>query len=54
MENHSIVSLEETDEILYFRDGVFVRGGEVVIRKAAEAMFEYDLNINDRAGLGSI
>jgi hypothetical protein len=49
MDNHSIATLEETDEILYSRDGVFVRGGEVVIRKAAEAMFEYDLNINDRA-----
>ena len=33
MENHVIVTLEETDEILYFRDGVFFRGGEIVIKK---------------------
>ncbi|PWU80243.1 MAG: hypothetical protein DLM72_13225 [Candidatus Nitrosopolaris wilkensis] len=42
LQHNSLVTLEETDEILRYDNGVYVPGGEVLIRKVAERMCEYD------------
>jgi P4 family phage/plasmid primase-like protien len=43
LENNHFVTLEESKEILYYKKGVYVAGGEIVIEKEAEQMFGYAL-----------
>jgi D5 N terminal like len=41
---HKFVTVSETKEILYYRDGVYVPGGDTLIEKEAEVMYGYDLS----------
>lgn len=42
-QNH-FVTIEETKDILYYKDGVYLNGGEVVIEKAVERIYGYEFN----------
>ena len=44
--HNKFATFEETDEILYYQDGVYLRGGEVVIRENIESMFSEEASIN--------
>ena len=41
MTKHRLLTVAETKEILYYRDGVFVPGGEILIEKEAERTYGY-------------
>jgi hypothetical protein len=43
---YHFATFEETDEILYYNNGVYKRGGEIVIRKDIEQTFGEDASIN--------
>jgi len=43
MNKHRLLTVEETKEIWYYRNGVYGPGGEVLIEKEAEKLYEYDL-----------
>lgn len=43
LENNHFITLEETKEILFYQNGVYVPGGEIIIEKQAENIFGYDL-----------
>jgi hypothetical protein len=43
MKRHRLLTIEETKEIWYYRDGVYVRGGDILIEKEAEAIYGYEL-----------
>lgn len=47
MKQHTFITIEETGEIWYYDNGVYVPGGEILIGKQCEKMFDYDLN-NER------
>ena len=47
MKQHTFITIEETGEIWYYDNGVYVPGGEILIAKECEKMFDYDLN-NER------
>lgn len=36
MTKHRLLTVEETKEILYYRNGVYIPGGEILIEKEAE------------------
>ena len=40
---HRLLTIEETKEIRYYRNGVYVPGGEILIEKVAEAIYGYEL-----------
>ena len=40
---HNLLTIEESKEIWYYRDGVYVPGGEILIEKEAESMYHYEL-----------
>ena len=42
--NVRFVTIEETKDILYYKDGVYIQGGEVQIEKEAENLFGYQLS----------
>lgn len=44
LQKHNFITIEETDEILYYDNGVYKSGGEVLIAKELEAEFRYELN----------
>jgi len=44
MSKHRILTVEESKEILYFHNGVYVSGGEILIEREAEAMYDYQLS----------
>ena len=44
MQNHRIVTVQESKEILYYDNGVYVQGGDILIEKEAESMFDYKLS----------
>jgi putative DNA primase/helicase len=44
MKDHTFITIEETGEILYYDNGVYVPGGDILIAKECEKMFNYDLN----------
>lgn len=48
MEQYRFATLEETDEILYYYNGVYKRGGEVVIKKIIETDYMDYANISLR------
>jgi putative DNA primase/helicase len=41
---HRFLAIEESKEILYYRDGVYITGGDVLIEKEAERLFGYNLS----------
>ncbi|MGD9534594.1 MAG: phage/plasmid primase, P4 family [Candidatus Nitrosocosmicus sp.] len=43
LQDNHFLTLEETKEILHYRKGVYVPGGEIIIEKEAENIFGYDL-----------
>ena len=43
MSKHRFLTIEESKEMLYYRDGVYVPGGEILVEKEAENMYRYDL-----------
>ena len=43
MTKHRLLTIEETKEILYYRNGVYVPGGEILIEKEAERTYGYKL-----------
>ncbi len=43
MNAFSFLTVEETDEIWYYENGVYISGGEILIAKEAEKMFGYAL-----------
>ena len=44
MDKYSFVTMQETDQISYCRDGVYVPGGEIIIAKEAENAYRFDIN----------
>ena len=44
MNNHTFVTIQETDEIWYYKDGVYVPGDEIIIAKEAENVYRFDIN----------
>ncbi|ALI36859.1 hypothetical protein NMY3_02669 [Candidatus Nitrosocosmicus oleophilus] len=44
MSECNFVTLQESDEILYYNNGVYVNGGEFLIKKLVEQRFDYLLN----------
>jgi putative DNA primase/helicase len=50
--NH-FLTIEESKEILYYQDGVYIKGGETLIEKELEKYYDYQLstcNINEIKG----
>jgi P4 family phage/plasmid primase-like protien len=43
----NFVTIEESKEILYFQNGVYEKGGEILIEKELEILYGYQLKIND-------
>ncbi|MRN40930.1 MAG: hypothetical protein FIO02_07805, partial [Nitrosopumilales archaeon] len=41
MTKHRLLTVEETKEILYYRNGVYIPGGEILIEKEAERTYGY-------------
>jgi hypothetical protein len=37
------LAIEESKEILYYRDGLYIHGSDVLIEKEAERLFGYNL-----------
>jgi putative DNA primase/helicase len=46
MEKYTFVTIQETEEIWYYKDGVYVPGGEIIIAKEAEISYKFDINSN--------
>ena len=46
MTKYHFITIEETEEIYYYKDGVYVPGGEKLIAKETEEMFHFDLRNN--------
>ena len=46
MTKYHFMTIEETEEIYYYKDGVYVPGGEKLIAKETEEMFHFDLRNN--------
>jgi P4 family phage/plasmid primase-like protien len=44
MKNNAFLTLEETKEILVYKDGVYVPGGEIIIEKDAEKLFGFEIS----------
>ena len=44
LSKHHIVTIVESDEMFYYKDGVFVQGTEAIIEEECEAMYEYDMS----------
>ena len=43
MKKYRFLTTEETKEIRYYREGVYVPGGDILIEKEAEAIYDYEL-----------
>ena len=46
---YKFVTIAESRNILYYKDGVYIPGGEVLIEKEAERLFGYELSNKDLA-----
>jgi phage/plasmid-associated DNA primase len=44
VKQHNFITIEETGEIWYYKDGVYTQSGDILIAKECEKMFDYDLN----------
>lgn len=49
LSKYRFVTVEESDLIYWYKDGVYRKGGEVKIKKLCEKLFGFDLNIGQRA-----
>ena len=49
LKKHHFITIEETREIYYYKDGVYVFGGDIIIEKEAERLFGYSLANRDLA-----
>jgi putative DNA primase/helicase len=49
LSRYTFATVEESDQIYWYRDGVYVSGGEVKIKKLCEKLYGFDLNIRQRA-----
>ncbi|WP_186434034.1 phage/plasmid primase, P4 family [Candidatus Nitrosocosmicus arcticus] len=47
LEKVHFITIEESQAILFYKDGVYVNGGEILIDKMAEAEFKYELSNYD-------
>jgi P4 family phage/plasmid primase-like protien len=47
MNDHIFVTIEESKEIWYYDDGVYVPGGDIIIEKELDAIFGYELKNKD-------
>ena len=43
MSKHKFLTIEETKQMMYYKQGVYVRGAEILIEKEVEKMFDYKL-----------
>ena len=43
MSKHRLLTIEETREIWYYRGGVYVPGGEILIEKEAEMIYGFNI-----------
>jgi P4 family phage/plasmid primase-like protien len=43
MKRHRFLTIEETQQVWYYKDGVYHPGGEILIAKEAAKMFDYDM-----------
>lgn len=53
MASYHFLTIEESKEILYYQDGVYIKGGETLIEKELEKYYDYQLstcNINEIKG----
>jgi hypothetical protein len=41
---YRFLAIEESKEILYYRDGMYIPGGDVLIEKEAEQLYGYKLS----------
>jgi len=46
MKRYHFITIEETEEIYYYKEGVYVPGGEKLIAKVTEDMFHFNLRNN--------
>jgi len=44
MNKYTFVTIQETDEIWHYKDGVYVPGGEIIIAKEAETAYHFEIN----------
>jgi putative DNA primase/helicase len=44
MNKYTFVTIQETDEIWYYKEGVYVPGGEIIIAKEAEQTYRFEIN----------
>ena len=44
MNKYTFVTIQETDEILYYKEGVYVPGGQIIIAKEAEYIYHFEIN----------
>ena len=44
MQRYNFLTIEESKEILYYKNGVYVTGGEIIIEKTAERLLGYDIS----------
>jgi hypothetical protein len=49
LNTYKFLTIEESKEILYYRDGVYVPGGDILIEKECERLFGYSLSNKDLA-----
>ena len=47
LKKYHFMTLEETKEIYYYKDGVYIFGGEIIIEKEAEKIFGYSIANKD-------
>jgi P4 family phage/plasmid primase-like protien len=47
LSSHHFVTIEESKEILYYNNGVYEKGGNILIEAELETHYEYQLKIND-------
>jgi putative DNA primase/helicase len=43
-QKHTFITIEENEAILYYKEGVYVSGGEILIAKELEKLYGYQLN----------
>ena len=43
LSKYSFATIEETKDILYYKDGVYVKSGDTLIEKETEILFGYDI-----------
>ena len=44
MNEYTFVTIQETDEILYYKDGVYIPGCQIIIAKEAENTYHFEIN----------